>query len=194
MGLDVDKIRRSVGIIGESDSIQEMLATIGQVANTNILVLITGNSGSGKEMVAKAVHKNSRRKFESLVTVNCAAIPSGIIESELFGHKKGSFTGATENRKGYFEAADKGTIFLDEIGELPTETQAKLLRVIEQGEFLRVGDTKTQKVDVRIVAATNKNLLEEVGKGNFRQDLYYRLKTVTIKVAPLCEHMNDIYL
>jgi DNA-binding NtrC family response regulator len=194
MSLDLDKIRRSVGIIGESDSIQEMLATIGQVANTNILVLITGDSGSGKEMVAKAVHKNSRRKFESLVTVNCAAIPSGIIESELFGHKKGSFTGATENRKGYFEAADKGTIFLDEIGELPIETQAKLLRVIEQGEFLRVGDTKTQKVDVRIIAATNKNLAEEVSKGNFRQDLYYRLKTVTIKVAPLRNHMNDIYL
>ena len=194
MSLDLDKIRRSVGIIGESDSIQEMLATIGQVANTNILVLITGDSGSGKEMVAQAVHKNSRRKFESLVTVNCAAIPSGIIESELFGHKKGSFTGATENRKGYFEAADKGTIFLDEIGELPTETQAKLLRVIEQGEFLRVGDTKTQKVDVRIIAATNKDLVEEVSKGNFRQDLYYRLKTVTIKVAPLRNHISDIYL
>ena len=194
MSLDLDKIRRSVGIIGESDSIQEMLATIGQVANINILVLITGDSGSGKEMVAQAVHKNSRRKFESLVTVNCAAIPSGIIESELFGHKKGSFTGATENRKGYFEAADKGTIFLDEIGELPTETQAKLLRVIEQGEFLRVGDTKTQKVDVRIIAATNKDLAEEVSKGNFRQDLYYRLKTVTIKVAPLRNHISDIYL
>lgn len=194
MSLDLDKIRRSVGIIGESDSIQEMLATIGQVANTNILVLVTGDSGSGKEMVARAVHKNSRRKFESLVTVNCAAIPSGIIESELFGHKKGSFTGATENRKGYFEAADKGTIFLDEIGELPTETQAKLLRVIEQGEFLRVGDTKTQKVDVRIIAATNKNLEEAVSKGDFRQDLYYRLKTVTIKVAPLRNHISDIYL
>ena len=194
MSLDVDKIRRSVGIIGESDPILEMLSTIGQVANTDILVLITGDSGAGKEMVAKAIHKNSRRKFENLVTVNCAAIPSGIIESELFGHKKGSFTGATENRKGYFEAADKGTIFLDEIGELPIETQAKLLRVIEQGEFLRVGDTKTQKVDVRIVAATNKNLLEEVSKGNFRQDLYYRLKTVTVKVAPLREHLSDIYL
>ena len=194
MSFDLDKIRRSVGIIGESDSIQEMLATIGQVANTNILVLVTGDSGSGKEMVARAVHKNSRRKFESLVTVNCAAIPSGIIESELFGHKKGSFTGATENRKGYFEAADKGTIFLDEIGELPTETQAKLLRVIEQGEFLRVGDTKTQKVDVRIIAATNRNLEEAVSKGDFRQDLYYRLKTVTIKVAPLRNHISDIYL
>ena len=194
MSLDLDKIRRSVGIIGESDSIQEMLATIGQVANTNILVLVTGDSGSGKEMVARAVHKNSRRKFESLVTVNCAAIPSGIIESELFGHKKGSFTGATENRKGYFEAADKGTIFLDEIGELPTETQAKLLRVIEQGEFLRVGDTKTQKADVRIIAATNRNLEEAVSKGDFRQDLYYRLKTVTIKVAPLRNHISDIYL
>ncbi len=194
MSLDIDKIRRSVGIIGESDSIQEMLTTIGQVANTNILVLITGESGSGKEMVAKAIHKNSRRKFENLVTVNCAAIPSGIIESELFGHKKGSFTGATENRKGYFEAADKGTIFLDEIGELPLETQAKLLRVIEQGEFLRVGDTKSQKVDVRIIAATNRILAEEVSKGNFRQDLYYRLKTVSVNVAPLRDHISDIYL
>jgi DNA-binding NtrC family response regulator len=194
MSLDLDKIRRSVGIIGESESIQEMLTTIGQVSNTNILVLIAGDSGSGKEMVAKAIHKNSRRKFENLVTVNCAAIPSGIIESELFGHKKGSFTGANENRKGYFEAADRGTIFLDEIGELPKEMQAKLLRVIEQGEFLKVGDTKTQKVDVRIVAATNKNLVEEVSKGNFRQDLYYRLKTVTIKVAPLKDHISDIYL
>ncbi len=194
MSLDIDKIRRSVGIIGESESIQEMLTTIGQVANTNILVLITGESGSGKEMVAKAIHKNSRRKFENLVTVNCAAIPSGIIESELFGHKKGSFTGATENRKGYFEAADKGTIFLDEIGELPLETQAKLLRVIEQGEFLRVGDTKSQKVDVRIIAATNRKLAEEVSKGNFRQDLYYRLKTVTVNVAPLRDHISDLYL
>ena len=194
MNLDIDKIRRSVGIIGESEPMQEMLTIIGQVSNTDILVLITGNSGSGKEMAAKAIHKNSRRKFENLVTVNCAAIPSGIIESELFGHKKGSFTGANDNRKGYFESADKGTIFLDEIGELPLETQAKLLRVIEQGEFLRVGETKTKKVDVRIVAATNKDLADEVKKGNFRQDLYYRLKTVMIKVPSLCEHISDIYL
>ena len=131
--MDIEKIRRSAGIIGESEDIQEVLALIGQVANTDISILITGESGSGKEVVAKAIHKNSRRKFEKMITVNCAAIPSGIIESELFGHKKGSFTGATESRMGYFEAAHKGTIFLDEIGELPMETQAKLLRVIEQG-------------------------------------------------------------
>ena len=133
--MSLDKIRNSVGIIGDSPLIEEMLTLISQVAKTDISVLITGSSGSGKEMVAKAIHKNSNRKFKELVTVNCAAIPSGIIESELFGHKKGSFTGATENRKGYFEVADEGTIFLDEIGELPLETQAKLLRVIEEGEF-----------------------------------------------------------
>ena len=145
-------------------------------------------------MVAKAIHKNSKRKFESLVIVNCAAIPSGIIESELFGHKKGSFTGAIENKKGYFEEADKGSIFLDEIGELPKETQAKLLRVIESGEFIRVGESKSQKTDVRIIAATNRNLKEEVGKNNFRQDLYFRLKTINIVVPPLRKHLSDLPL
>ena len=165
--IDLDKIRRSADIIGESLEIQEMLALIGQVANTDILVLITGESGAGKDLVAKAIHKNSRRKFEKMITVNCAAIPAGIIESELFGHKKGSFTGAIESRTGYFEAAHKGSIFLDEIGELPLETQAKLLRVIEQGEFMRVGDTKIQKTDVRIIAATNKNLSEEVKNNKY---------------------------
>ena len=166
MIVDANKIKNSVGIIGESIEIEEMCTLIGQVANTDISVLITGESGSGKEMVAQALHKNSKRKFESMITVNCAAIPSGIIESELFGHKKGSFTGAHENHKGYFEAANKGTIFLDEIGELPLETQAKLLRVIEQGEFMRVGETKTQKTDVRIVAATNRKLKDEVQEKN----------------------------
>jgi len=190
--IDIDKIRRSAGIIGESEKIQEMLALIGQVANTDISVLITGESGSGKELVAKAIHKNSKRKFEKMITVNCAAIPAGIIESELFGHKKGSFTGATEARAGYFEASNKGTIFLDEIGELPLETQAKLLRVIEQGEFMRVGDTKIQKTDVRIVAATNRDLSQEVKKNNFRQDLYFRLKTINIHVPPLREHLTDL--
>ncbi len=194
MSIDIDKIRRSVGLIGESDQIHDMLTTIGQVAGTDIIVLVNGESGSGKEMVAKAIHKNSKRKFENMITVNCAAIPSGTIESELFGHKKGSFTGASENRKGYFEAADKGTIFLDEIGEMPIETQAKLLRVIEQKEFIRVGDTKTQKTDVRIIAATNRDLYSEVKKGNFRQDLYFRLKTITVNVAPLREHVEDISL
>ena len=192
--IDIDKIRRSAGIIGESDQIQEMLALIGQVANTDISVLITGESGSGKELVAKAVHKSSRRKFEKMITVNCAAIPAGIIESELFGHKKGSFTGATEARAGYFEAAHKGTIFLDEIGELPLATQAKLLRVIEQGEFMRVGDTKIMKTDVRIIAATNLVLYNEVRNSNFRQDLYFRLKTINIDVLPLREHISDLHL
>ena len=192
--IDIDKIRQSAGIIGESEQIQEMLALIGQVANTDISVLITGESGSGKELVSKAVHKNSRRKFEKMITVNCAAIPAGIIESELFGHKKGSFTGATEARAGYFEAAHKGTIFLDEIGELPLETQAKLLRVIEQGEFMRVGDTKIMKTDVRIIAATNLELSNEVRNSNFRQDLYFRLKTINIDVLPLREHISDLHL
>mgnify|MGYP001373869065 FL=1 len=190
--MDIDKIKKSVGMIGESVVIEEMLGKVSQVAGTDISVLITGSSGSGKEMVAKAIHKNSKRKFQDLITVNCAAIPQGIIESELFGHEKGSFTGASENRKGYFESADKGTIFLDEIGELPLETQAKLLRVIEQGEFLRVGDTNLKKVDVRIVAATNRNLKEEVSKNNFRQDLYFRLKTVNIKVPDLKDHIDDL--
>jgi len=194
MIVDANKIKKSVGIIGESIQIEEMCTLIGQIANTDISVLVTGESGTGKEMVAKALHKNSRRKFESIITVNCAAIPSGIIESELFGHKKGSFTGAHENHKGYFEAADKGTIFLDEIGELPLETQAKLLRVIEQGEFMRVGETKTQKTDVRIIAATNRKLNEEVKDKKFRQDLYFRLKTVSIDVNPLREHISDLFL
>ena len=194
MIVDANKIKNSVGIIGESIEIEEMCTLIGQVANTDISVLISGESGSGKEMVAQALHKNSKRKFESMITVNCAAIPSGIIESELFGHKKGSFTGAHENHKGYFEAANKGTIFLDEIGELPLETQAKLLRVIEQGEFMRVGETKTQKTDVRIIAATNRRLNEEVQEKKFRQDLYFRLKTVSINVVPLRDHISDLFL
>jgi len=194
MIVDVNKIKKSVGMIGESIQIEEMCTLIGQVANTDISILITGESGSGKEMIAKALHKNSKRKFESLITVNCAAIPSGIIESELFGHKKGSFTGASENRKGYFEAANKGTIFLDEIGELPLEIQAKLLRVIEQGEFIKVGETKTEKVDVRIIAATNRKLSEEARDKKFRQDLYFRLKTVSINAAPLREHISDLFL
>ncbi|SVC60118.1 uncharacterized protein METZ01_LOCUS312972, partial [marine metagenome] len=192
--VNIDKIRRSAGIIGESEQIQEMLVLIGQVASTDISVLITGESGSGKELVARAIHKNSRRKFEKMVTVNCGAIPIGIIESELFGHKKGSFTGAMETRVGYFEAANKGTIFLDEIGELPLETQAKLLRVIEQGEFMRVGDTKIMKTDARIITATHRNLSHEVNDGNFRQDLYFRIKTINVNVPPLREHLSDFHL
>ena len=192
--IDLEKIKRSVGIIGESDEMIEMLTLVGQISNTDISVLITGDSGSGKEMVAKAIHKNSKRKFESLIVVNCAAIPSGIIESELFGHKKGSFTGASENKKGYFESADKGTIFLDEVGELPFEIQAKLLRVIESGEFMRVGESKTNKVDVRLITATNRDLLKEVEDKKFRQDLYFRLKTINVRVPSLKEHFNDLHL
>ena len=191
---NADKIRRSVGMIGESSKIIEMLSLISQVATTDISILVSGESGSGKEMVAKAIHKNSKRKFESLVIVNCAAIPSGIIESELFGHKKGSFTGAIENKKGYFEEANKGSVFLDEIGELTKETQAKLLRVIESGEFIRVGESKAEKTDVRIITATNRNLKDEVNKNNFRQDLYFRLKTINIVVPPLREHLSDLPL
>ena len=192
--IDLDKIRQSVGMIGDSDKIVEVLTLIGQIASTDISVLITGDSGSGKEMVAKAIHKNSKRKFESLIIVNCAAIPSGILESELFGHKKGSFTGALDNKIGYFESAHKGTIFLDEIGELPKETQSKLLRVIESGEFMRVGESKTNKVDVRIVAATNRKLLDEVNKNNFRKDLYFRLKTINVNVPSLSDHLSDLHL
>ena len=191
---NIDKIRRSVGFIGESDEMIEMLSLVSQVALTDISVLITGESGSGKDMIAQAIHKNSKRKFESLIIVNCAAIPSGIIESELFGHKKGSFTGAIENKKGYFEEADKGSIFLDEIGELPKETQAKLLRVIESGEFIRVGESRSQKTNVRIIAATNRDLKVEVDNNNFRQDLYFRLKTININVPPLRKHLSDINL
>ena len=191
---DLERVRRDSGIIGTSEGIEQVLEMIVQVAPVDISVLITGESGTGKEIVAKAIHKQSRRSSKPLVTVNCGAIPEGIIESELFGHKKGAFTGAAEDRKGYFEEADNGTVFLDEIGEMPVETQVKLLRVLESGEFMRVGDAKTRKVDVRMIAATNKNLAEESDKGRFRRDLYYRLRTVTIDVPPLRQRLEDIDL
>ena len=191
---DLERVRRDSGIIGTSEGIEQVLEMIAQVAPVDISVLITGESGTGKEIVAKAIHKQSRRSSKPLVTVNCGAIPEGIIESELFGHKKGAFTGAAEDRKGYFEEADNGTVFLDEIGEMPVETQVKLLRVLESGEFMRVGDAKTRKVDVRMIAATNKNLAEESDKGRFRRDLYYRLRTVSIDVPPLRQRLEDIDL
>ena len=191
---DLERVRRDSGIIGTSEGIEQVLEMIAQVAPVDISVLITGESGTGKEMVAKAIHKQSRRSSKPLVTVNCGAIPEGIIESELFGHKKGAFTGAAEDRKGYFEEADNGTVFLDEIGEMPVETQVKLLRVLESGEFMRVGDAKTRKVDVRMIAATNKILSEESNRGRFRQDLYYRLRTVTIDAPPLRQRLEDIDL
>lgn len=190
--IDINRLQKISGILGNSDKIQEVLGMVLQVGSVDISVLVTGESGTGKEIVAKALHKVSRRSNEALVTVNCGAIPEGIIESELFGHKKGAFTGAAEDRKGYFEAAHKGTIFLDEIGETPLETQVKLLRVLESGEFMRVGDSKTLYTDVRVIAATNKDLGDLVKKGKFRQDLYYRLKSVTINVPALRHHVEDM--
>ena len=190
--IDGDRLQKQSGIIGTSDGIRQVLDMIGQVAPVNISVLITGESGTGKELVAKAIHQSSKRNNDPLVVVNCGAIPEGIIESELFGHKKGSFTGAGEDRKGYFEEANKGTIFLDEIGETPLETQVKLLRVLESGEFMRVGEAKTRKTDVRIIAATNKDLRDLLKKGEFRQDLYFRLKTVTVHVPALRNRVEDI--
>ena len=157
---------------------------IAQVSNVDISVLINGESGTGKELVSKALHLGSKRSLSELVIVNCGAIPEGIIESELFGHKKGAYTDASDSRKGYFETANKGTIFLDEIGDMPLETQVKVLRVLESGEFMRVGDSDTKKTDVRVIAATNKDLAKLVQEGKFRQDLYYRLKTVTINIPP----------
>ncbi len=190
--MNIERIQKQSGIIGNSDKIQQVIEMVAQVAPVDISVLVTGESGVGKEIIAKALHKHSKRSSQTLVIVNCGAIPEGIIESELFGHKKGSFTGASENRKGYFEEAHKGTIFLDEIGETPLETQVKLLRVLESGEFMRVGEAKTRKTDVRIIAATNKNLSKLVTEGKFRQDLYFRLQTVTIQVPSLRERVEDI--
>ena len=190
--IDGDRLQKQSGIIGTSDGIRQVLDMIVQVAPVDISVLITGESGTGKEVVAKAIHQSSKRNSDPLVVVNCGAIPEGIIESELFGHKKGSFTGAGEDRKGYFEEANKGTVFLDEIGETPLETQVKLLRVLESGEFMRVGEAKTRKTDVRIIAATNKDLKDLVRLGGFRQDLYFRLKTVTVHVPALRNRVEDV--
>ena len=186
--------QKKSGIVGRSDAIAKVLEMVAQVSPVDISVLISGESGTGKEIFAKAIHQNSKRSHESIVTVNCGAIPEGIIESELFGHKKGAYTDAKGDRKGYFESANKGTIFLDEIGETPLETQVKLLRVIESGEFMPVGESKIKKTDVRIIAATNKDLSELVEKGKFRQDLYYRLNTVSIKLPSLNERVEDIAL
>ena len=192
MKIDLQRLQKQSGIIGTSEKIYEVLGMIAQVAPVDISVLVTGESGCGKEIIARSVHKHSKRSQTHMVIVNCGAIPEGIIESELFGHKKGSFTGASDDRKGYFEQANKGTIFLDEIGEAPLETQVKLLRVLETGEYLRVGDSKIRRTDVRVIAATNKNLSDLVKKNQFRQDLYYRLKTVNIHIPALRERVEDI--
>ena len=192
MKLDLQRLQKQSGIIGTSEKIYEVLGMIAQVAPVDISVLVTGESGCGKEIIARSIHKHSKRSQTPMVIVNCGAIPEGIIESELFGHKKGSFTGASDDRKGYFEQANKGTIFLDEIGEAPLETQVKLLRVLETGEYMRVGDSKIRRTDVRVIAATNKNLSDLVKKNQFRQDLYYRLKTVNIQIPALRERVEDI--
>jgi len=192
--MNIDLVKQKAGIIGESEGINQVLEMVAQVASVDISVLINGESGTGKELVSKALHLGSKRASRDLVIVNCGAIPEGIIESELFGHKKGAYTDAGDSRKGYFETANKGTIFLDEIGDMPIETQVKVLRVLESGEFMRVGDSITKKTDVRVLAATNKDLWKLVREGKFRQDLYYRLKTVTINIPPLRHRKNDIRL
>lgn len=187
-------IKQRFGIIGNSKQLNQALDVAMQVSSTDLSVLITGESGSGKEVFPQIIHQLSSRKHKDYIAVNCGAIPDGTIDSELFGHEKGSFTGATENRKGYFEVADGGTIFLDEVGELPLQTQARLLRVLESGEFIKVGASKVLKTNIRIVAATNVNLPEAIKKGKFREDLYYRLNTIPITVPALKERKEDIHL
>ncbi len=189
-----DDFQQKYGIIGRSPEMQEIVDVVRQVAPTDITVLISGESGVGKEVIAGALHAASRRSDKNLVSVNCGAIPEGLIESELFGHEKGSFTSAVESRKGYFEIADGGTIFLDEIGETPLATQVKLLRVLENGEFMRVGASVSRKSDVRVIAATNKNLESEVQQKRFRADLYFRLRSVNIVIPPLRSRREDIPL
>src|ERR1700757_4023399 len=192
--MDLQAIKNRFGIIGNSPALNQALNIASQVAMTDLSVLINGESGVGKEIFSQIIHSLSARKHNPFIAVNCGAIPEGTIDSELFGHEKGSFTGAVDSRKGYFETVNGGTIFLDEVGELPLGTQARLLRVLETGEFIRVGSSKVQKTDVRVIAATNKDLLESVNNGKFRQDLYYRLNTVPIRVPALRDRKEDIIL
>jgi transcriptional regulator with PAS, ATPase and Fis domain len=190
----VQAIKQRFGIIGNDPKLNRAVEKAIQVAPTDISVLVTGESGVGKESIPKIIHSLSHRKHGKYIAVNCGAIPEGTIDSELFGHEKGAFTGATATRSGYFEVADGGTIFLDEVGELPLPTQVRLLRVLENGEFIKVGSSKTQKTDVRIVAATNVKMADAINKGKFREDLYYRLSTVEINLPPLRERTEDIHL
>lgn len=190
--MTIAQFQEQFGIIGKTKEIKDLVDIIMQVAKSDISVLIYGESGVGKEVFARAIHGYSNRADKPLVSVNCGAIPEGILESELFGHKKGSFTGAMENRKGYFEIADEGTLFLDEIAEMPLTTQVKLLRVIETKEFMRIGAETVTKVDVRIIAATNKDLQKEVDSKRFREDLFFRLKAVTFNIPPLRKRKGDI--
>ncbi len=192
--MTIQDIKQRFGIIGTTPQLDRAIDIAVQVAPTDLSVLITGESGTGKEVFPQIIHHLSARKHGPYIAVNCGAIPEGTIDSELFGHEKGSFTGATEARKGYFEVADGGTIFLDEVAEMPLATQARLLRVLESGEFIRVGSSKVQKTNVRVVAATNVNVMEAIGRGKFREDLYYRLNTVPIVLPPLRERRQDIHL
>jgi DNA-binding NtrC family response regulator len=192
--MDIQSIKNRFGIIGNSTALNYALQVAAQVSNTDLTVLIIGESGVGKEAFAHIIHALSTRKHNAFIAVNCGAIPEGTIDSELFGHEKGSFTGAVDARKGYFETVSGGTIFLDEIGEMPIGTQARLLRVLESGEFIRVGSSKVQKTDVRVITATNKDLLLLVQQGKFREDLYYRLSTVPIRVPALRDRKEDVYL
>ncbi len=192
--MDLQSIKNRFGIIGNSPALNHALNTAVQVAATDLTVLIVGESGVGKEVFSQIIHALSSRKHNPFIAVNCGAIPEGTIDSELFGHEKGAFTGAVDSRKGYFETVSGGTIFMDEIGEMPLGTQARLLRVLETGEFIRVGSSKVQKTDVRVIAATNRELLEFTQKGRFREDLYYRLSTVPIRVPALRDRKEDILL
>jgi len=192
--MDLRSIKQRFDIIGNDLELDRALEIAIQVAGTDLSVLITGESGVGKEVIPKIIHVNSPRKHNQYIAVNCGAIPEGTIDSELFGHEKGSFTGAFETRKGYFEVANGGTLFLDEVAELPLSTQVRLLRVLQSGEFIKVGSSKVQKTDVRVIAATNVNLTKAIELGKFREDLYYRLNTVPIKVPPLRERRQDIHL
>jgi len=192
--MEIQSIKQRFGIIGNSLALNRAIEIAIQVAPTDLTVLISGESGAGKESFPKIIHQMGARKHGNYVAINCGAIPEGTIDSELFGHEKGSFTGATDNRKGYFEVADGGTIFLDEVAELPTATQARLLRVLENKEFMKVGSSKIQKTDVRVIAATNVNLPKAIDEGKFREDLYYRLNTVPVSVPALRERKEDILL
>jgi len=192
--MDIQSIKNRFGIIGNAPALNYALQVATQVAGTDLTVLINGESGVGKEVFSQIIHALSARKHNPFIAVNCGAIPEGTIDSELFGHEKGSFTGAVDARKGYFETVGGGTIFLDEIGELPLGTQARLLRVLETGEYIRVGSSKVQKTDVRVIAATNKDLMQQVQSGRFREDLYYRLSTVPIRVPSLHDRPEDIHL
>lgn len=191
---DLQRLKNKYDIIGNDAALNRALETAVAVAPTDLTVLVTGESGVGKENIPKIIHQNSLRKNNKYFAVNCGAIPEGTIDSELFGHEKGSFTGAIETRKGYFEEANGGTLFLDEIGELPLASQAKLLRVLQSGEFIKVGSSKVEKTDVRVIAATNVNLLYQISKGKFREDLYYRLNAIDIRMPALRERKEDIYL